>query len=326
MNQQYSYEQAYLREKQAREQADHLLEEKSRELYIINESLKKHKEKLEVTVERRTLALSKSNKKLTLEIECHIKTQKALEEAKIVAENANHTKSLFLANMSHELRTPLNAIIGYGEFLLEEAREKKDKVFIDCLTKITSASAHLLTLINDILDISKMEAGKLTFCVDTFSISQLIEGVVSTFRPHFQDKKNSLEVYISNDLDNMASDPVRIRQILYNLLSNACKFTEGGNVTLTASKELSNEKIWFVVQVKDTGIGISPEKIQYLFKPFVQLNDASTRIHEGAGLGLAISQSICQAMGGNITLESVVGKGSTFTMRIPLILQDIGKY
>jgi signal transduction histidine kinase len=240
-----------------------------------------------------------------------------LRVAKEAAEAADRTKSQFLANMSHELRTPLNAIIGYSEMLQEMARDDGVDSFIPDLEKITSAGKHLLELINDILDLSKIEAGKMTLSVDKFAVAPLIQQVVGTVHPLVQKNGNTLEVSDTSNLGEMVADPMRIRQCLLNLLSNASKFTEKGTIRLTVERVQHQDRGWVIFRVSDTGIGMTPEQLQRLFKPFTQADASTTRKYGGTGLGLTISLKFCQMMGGDITAESEAGKGSTFTIYLP---------
>ncbi|NJP04533.1 MAG: HAMP domain-containing protein [Chloroflexaceae bacterium] len=260
------------------------------------------------------------------------------EQERASAESASQAKSAFLANMSHELRTPLNAIIGYSEILHEDATADGSEEMADDLQKILSASRHLLTLINDILDISKIEAGHMKLHHDMFDIKTLVHDVLSTIQPLIEKNHNRLEVEWSDDLGSMYGDMTRIRQVLLNLLGNATKFTEHGTVTLSierrcvapakhghngdlpatvsAGTEGSNEQL--VVQIRDTGIGMTAEQVSQLFQAFSQGDPSSTRRYEGTGLGLAISRYLCRLMGGDITAESTPGEGSVFTVWLPI--------
>ncbi len=244
--------------------------------------------------------------------------QKELFQAKENAESANKTKSAFLANMSHELRTPLNAIIGYSELLMEDLENSVDKQQIPDLQSISSSGHHLLNLINDILDISKIEAGKMDLSLEATDISQLINEMAESFRPSLQKNNDILKVYNEEDLGFIIVDPMRLKQVLMNLFSNAVKFTENGTITINAEHKLHKEKLWIRIQVIDTGIGIPKKDIENLFQPFQQTSSGAGPKYGGTGLGLAISRRICRLMGGDISLESIEGKGSTFTIWLPV--------
>ncbi len=229
------------------------------------------------------------------------------------AEAANNAKSQFLASMSHELRTPLNAIIGYSEMLQEDATDRGDTTSVPDLQKIHSAGKHLLALINDVLDLSKIEAGKMQLFVETFAVVPLVEQVATTVRPLVDKNTNRLDVRCAPDLGTMHSDATRVRQVLLNLLSNASKFTEHGVITLDVDR--AGPEIVFCV--RDTGIGMTPEQLGRLFEAFSQAEASTAAKYGGTGLGLAISRRFCQLMGGELTVTSEAGTGSTFTVRLP---------
>ncbi len=232
---------------------------------------------------------------------------------------ANRAKSTFLANMSHELRTPLNAIIGYSELIEEELHEREDDEFIPDLNKIQTAATHLLALINDILDLSKIEAGKMDLFLETADLAALIDGVVTTAMPLVEKNANRLEVRRADDLGQMFTDVTKVRQTLLNLLSNAGKFTEKGQITLEAKRVIEGGLEWMVFVVADTGIGMSEEQVERLFKEFSQADSSTTRKYGGTGLGLAISKRFCQMLGGDISVKSKLGQGATFTVKLPAI-------
>ena len=280
------------------------------------EALSKAKAQLEMTVDQRTAQLTAANKLLRIEIAERKRAEIALQEALHKAEAASRAKSTFLANMSHELRTPLNAIIGYSEMLQEEALESGLKDIIPDTQKIYNAGKHLLTLINDILDLSKIEAGRMELYLEKFDLSNLIEEVVATLHPLVEKNHNQLQVSCSENLGVMYADLTKVQQILFNLLSNALKFTEGGTVLLSATREPAGGSDWVYLQVSDTGIGMSVEQQQGLFQPFIQGDASTTRKYGGTGLGLAISRLFCQMMGGDITVESQLDVGSTFTVNL----------
>jgi signal transduction histidine kinase len=240
-----------------------------------------------------------------------------LRSARDYAEQANRAKSIFLANMSHELRTPLNAIIGYGELLQEEAGEK-DMALTEDLEKICSAGKHLLSVINDILDISKIEAGHSELNVSMVNVEDIINDSVVVVRPMAQKNGNELFVRSEPGLGPIRIDVAKFRQSLLNLLSNACKFTHNGSVWLDVYSGWEKGREWIYFSVRDNGIGIAPEECQKLFRPFSQLDPSTTRKFDGTGLGLVISQKLCRMMEGDITVESEPGRGSCFTMRLPM--------
>lgn len=264
----------------------------------------------------------------------------ALKQAKEEAVAANRAKSTFLANMSHELRTPLNAIIGYSEILAEEAGDSGYGDIVPDLDRIRTAGRNLLALINDILDISKIEAGRMDLYLETFQISMLIESIVTTAKPLVDQNSNRLNIYYAPDTpDTMHADLIKVRQVLLNLLSNAAKFTSEGEITLNISRAQSLPFEWvrdndlsldppsdhanyIQFQVQDTGIGITPEQQKQLFQPFTQGDASTTRRYGGTGLGLTISQRFCQMMQGHIAVDSALGKGSTFTIYLPLLVQS----
>ncbi|MCC3407222.1 MAG: MASE1 domain-containing protein [Microcoleus sp. PH2017_10_PVI_O_A] len=269
--------------------------------------------------------------------------------AALAAEAANRSKTIFLANMSHELRTPLNAIIGYSELLQEDARDLGAEEFIDDLQKINTAGHHLLGLIKDILDITKIEAGHIELHIETFTILNLVEQVVGTIAPMADKNSNILEIQCPEDIGSMQSDLTKLRQSLLNLLSNASKFTSSGAISFSvtrcpetpaeasqrrkklgaykgvglsdnSSSSLSSPQDWIVFTVKDTGIGMSSEQLARIFEPFTQADSSTTKKFGGTGLGLTITKKFCEMMGGDITASSELEKGSTFTIRLPAII------
>jgi signal transduction histidine kinase len=272
-----------------------------------------------------------------------ITDQKRAEEfrrGKEAAEAANRAKSEFLANMSHELRTPLNAIIGYSELMREDAEELGLEEFVFDLLRINNAGKHLLAIIKDILDFSKIEAGKMSLDLETFSIATLIQDVVATVQPLVEKNSNILEIKYSEEIGELHTDLTKVRQSLLNLLSNASKFTESGIISFTVTREVlesgSNQSSeiagfisqqltlhsqkpteWIVFTVSDTGIGMTQEQLEQVFYPFTQADSSTTKKYGGTGLGLTITQKLCQMMGGDIFAKSEFNQGSTFTILLP---------
>ena len=256
-------------------------------------------------VDRRTAQLAES--------------MKTAQIASAQAKEANQTKSQFLANMSHELRTPLNAIIGYSEMLIEEITDRGTPDLAPDVQKIHGAGKHLLGLINNILDLSKVEAGRMELFLETFEIAPLIKEVRDTLLPLVDKNHNRLTVVCPESIGSMRADITKLRQSLFNLLSNASKFTQSGTISLTVEQQAD----WIAFVVSDTGIGMKPEQQAKLFQPFTQADASTTRQYGGTGLGLVITQQFCELMGGSIQAESEYGKGTTFTIQLPKTVQPL---
>ncbi|QTA83938.1 Two component system response regulator histidine kinase, 7TM-DISM domain-containing [Desulfonema limicola] len=239
------------------------------------------------------------------------------QKAQEAAESASRAKSTFLANMSHELRTPLNAIIGYSEMLMEDAQSDGLEEFVPDLKKIHSSGHHLLALISEILDLSKIEAGRMELFPEEFELNPVIEEIISTITPLADKNSNRLDFKVPEKSIKMYSDLTKIKQMLLNLLSNACKFTDKGSIELNVSHATKDNANWLCFKVKDTGIGLTKEQLNKLFQPFTQAEDSTTRKYGGTGLGLAISKRFARMMGGDINVESEFGKGSVFTIILP---------
>lgn len=252
------------------------------------------------------------------ELEQRVKTRTAeLAIARDEALNASNIKSKFLANMSHELRTPLNAIIGYSELLLEDARETTSTIIKDDLLKILSAGTHLLSLVNDVLDLSKIEAGKMDFYLEKFEVKSCVEEMLKSIDSLVVKNGNTLKISYSNDIGSMYADKTKVQQVLINLISNATKFAPGEIIKIQIKREIKPDKHWILFSVLDTGPGIKQQKLDSLFDEFTQLNTSESSLQKGTGLGLAICQKYCQLMGGSIKVHSTVDVGSTFIIRLP---------
>ena len=248
------------------------------------------------------------------------KTLQAMRVAIEAAEAANQAKSNFLANISHELRTPMNAILGYSEMLMEEAEDTGQDDFIPDLKKINQAGAHLLSLINDVLDLSKIESGRMEALTERMSVDVLIDEVASTAHPLMQSNNNHFKIERGEQLGDVYQDVTKLRQAMLNLLSNAAKFTHEGHVSLRVERSNIDDTDWLTFAVQDTGIGIAADKLEQVFVEFSQADNSTTRDYGGTGLGLTISRRFCKMMGGDLSVTSQPGIGSTFTVRLPAVL------
>ncbi|QEE41597.1 MULTISPECIES: MHYT domain-containing protein [unclassified Methylobacterium] len=246
----------------------------------------------------------------------------ALKEARDAAEEHSRAKSRFLANMSHELRTPLSAVIGYSEMLEEEAEELGQESLLKDLGKIKSNAQHLLGLINDVLDLSKVEAEKMELYSEDIDVADFVTDAAGTVEALVAKKGNVLALDVAGDVGRARTDATKLRQCVFNLLSNAAKFTEGGTITLRAAREVAAAGDWLRFTVRDTGIGMSPEQVGRLFERFTQADESTTRTYGGTGLGLALSRAFAQLLGGDITVESVEGQGTSFTLRVPAVAPE----
>ena len=259
------------------------------------------------------------NRKLVEDQNTAIQAQtEALLDAKTEAEQASAAKSLFLANMSHELRTPLNAIIGYSEMLIEEAEDADDPTWVPDLQKIRTAGRHLLGLINSVLDLSKIEAGKVELNPERLDLRALLQDAAVTASPLMERNGNAFTVDCPDDLGPMEADAVKLRQVVLNLLSNAAKFTDSGRVRLAAGSAARDGEPGFEIEVEDTGIGMTEEQLGRLFEPFVQADADISARYGGTGLGLALSRRFCRLMGGDLVAESRPGEGSRFVAWLPV--------
>lgn len=274
------------------------------------EELRKAHNELERRVEERTRALSE-------EVQERRRTEDELLRAREQAESANTAKSLFLANMSHELRTPLNAIIGYSEMLQEDAADLGYDQISPDLEKINGAGKHLLGIINEILDLSKIEAGRIDISIEPFVVQDVINSVTDTVQPLMATNNNMLKIEAAPNIGTMETDVTRLRQILFNFLSNAAKFTENGEITLRIIRESDVAGDSMVFMVSDTGIGMDQKQLGMVFEPFTQADASTTRKYGGTGLGLTVNREFARLMGGEVSAKSSPGKGATFTVRLP---------
>ena len=286
--------------------------------------LRRANETLEERVDERTTELRATLAELDQEIEVRKQAEEELREARDVAQQHTQAKSQFLANMSHELRTPLNAIIGYSELLKEDAEDQELEEFVPDLEKIRTAGKHLLELINGVLDLSKIEAGKMELYIEQFEAVELLNGVATIVQPLVEKNRNTLVIEGADSLGTMSSDQTKTRQILFNLLSNACKFTEQGEIRVVCARnpgeqmgEGADDGDVCTIKVTDSGIGMGEQQVAKVFSAFTQADASTTRKFGGTGLGLTITREFCLMMGGTIEVTSVEGEGTTFVVTLP---------
>jgi len=300
--------------------ADQLILKQSNDLNTYLRQIEDQNQKLEEHVQERTDELKKSVKELEkhkLHLEDLVSDRTSeLTKAKDEAVNANQAKSIFLANMSHELRTPLNAILGYAEIMREDYSEQGDAINED-LNKIYLAGTHLLSVIDDILDISKIESGKMELYFERVKVPEIINEVITSTSALADRNNNEIVLDFVSELDEYVTDATKFRQILYNLINNANKFTKNGKVSVLVSQSKTDSESWLKVKVTDTGIGMDRSQIEKIFQTFSQADSSTTRKFGGSGLGLAISKGLCELLNGVISVESVPGVGSSFTVRLP---------
>jgi signal transduction histidine kinase/DNA-binding response OmpR family regulator len=276
-----------------------------------------------IHIAHRFALASRKLEQLTNHLEAEVRQRtRELEDAKLAAESASRTKSQFLANMSHELRTPLNAIIGYSEMLVEEAGELGHHELVPDLRKIHTSGRHLLGLINDVLDLSKIEAGRMEMYLEPFDVAEAVREVATTIEPLVRKNGNTLELGIEPGVGTIHADQVKVRQILFNLLSNATKFTENGTVGVHAARRDGPAGERMVISISDTGIGMTHEQVGRLFQPFTQADASTTKKYGGTGLGLTITKRFAEMMGGSVAVSSAPGSGTTFVVDLPVEVRE----
>ncbi len=257
--------------------------------------------------------LQTSQQELKWAVDLRTRDMEEAEQAQDVAESANRAKSTFLANMSHELRTPMVAVIGYSEMLIEDAGAQPKEEMVTDLQRIRTSGMHLLKLIDDVLDLSAIEVGRIPLNAERVDIAELVESVVGTLRPVAEKSRTELQYHVSPDAGCLMIDRRRLEQCLLNLVANSLKFTKGGRVAVGVSTGLADVSF----SIEDSGIGIAPDDLERIFQPFAQVDDSSTKTRGGTGLGLAITKDLVEMMGGQIAVSSAVGKGTTFVVRFP---------
>ncbi len=310
-----------------KEQNDQLLRRVIDELRETRSTLQENTAALEARVEERTVALEREIEERT-ETEERLRRRNAeLSAMRDSAEAANRAKTAFLAKMSHELRTPLNAIIGYSELLCEELQESElvdasGERMLDDLAKINGAAQQLMSVINDVLDIAKIESGRAEVHIEAFDLRDLTRALKGTIEPLAARNGNILGVELGDNIGRVRTDRAKLRQALLNLLSNACKFTKNGRIELTIRKRLVGDADWLHCDVTDTGIGIAEDKLDGLFEAFKQADPSTASVYGGSGLGLAISREFCRMIGGELSATSTLGVGSTFSIRVPVVTLD----
>ena len=270
-----------------------------------------HRENL---IQHKVISLEAENEHLENQVASKTVDLLTARDQALVADKSKHR---FLANMSHELRTPLNAIIGYSEMLRDDVQNQTYEEVSEYLDHIHDSSLNLLNLINAVLDVAQLESGSLKTRIETFRIRQMLDMLMQTAKPLMIKNRNQFSLRYLANTENMFSDCLRVRQILMNLLSNAAKFTHQGRIILEVSQKKQKDGVWILFKVSDTGVGLSEKQKKHLFKPFNQVDNSSTRGYGGAGLGLVISLRFCQLLGGHITIHSISGQGSIFTVRLP---------